>query len=93
MGQTIKLDLTGCVFPDCRACESGDKGGPVYSGEFLDCRSTKPRAMTEKVSLKVTKVEFQVDHRQTRNAQRQNSNALQFCFMALIRDFQTDIRT
>ena len=49
LGQTIKLDLTGCVFPDCRACESGDKGGPVYSGEFLDCRSTKPRAMTEKV--------------------------------------------
>ena len=78
----------GCVFPDCWSCESGDKGGPVYSGEFLDC---KPRAMTEKVGLKVTKVEFQVDHIQTRTAQRQKSNALQFCFMALIIDLQTDI--
>ena len=60
----------------------------MYSGEFLDC---KPRAMTEKVGLKVTKVEFQVDHIQTRTAQRQKSNALQFCFMALIIDLQTDI--
>ena len=41
--QTVKLDLTGCVFPDCWPCESGEKGGshtkrgPVYSGVCLDC--------------------------------------------------------
>ena len=41
--QTVALDLTGCVFPDCWACESGEKGGshtkrgPVYSGKCLDC--------------------------------------------------------
>ena len=41
--QTVRLDLTGCKFPDCWACESGEKGashtkrGPVYSGECLDC--------------------------------------------------------
>ena len=39
--QTVRLDLTGCKFPDC-CCESGEKGsshtkhGPVYSGECLD---------------------------------------------------------
>ena len=41
--QTVALDLTGCVFPDCWACESGEKGGshtkrgPGYSGKCLDC--------------------------------------------------------
>ena len=41
--QTVKLDLTGCMFPDCWPCESGEKGGshtkrgPVYSGECMDC--------------------------------------------------------
>ena len=41
--QTVNLDLTGCIFPDCWPCESGEKGGshtkrgPVYSGVCLDC--------------------------------------------------------
>ena len=41
--QTVKLNLTCCVFPDCWACELGEKGGshtkrgPVSFGVCLDC--------------------------------------------------------
>ena len=39
----MKLDLTGCTFPGCWACESGEKGGshtrrgPVYSAVCTLC--------------------------------------------------------
>ena len=41
--QAVKLDLTGCIFPGCWPCESGETGGshtrrgPVYSATCTIC--------------------------------------------------------